>query len=185
MASSEIEKLERLVRENPKGRQFAILADAYRKDGQLQRSLEVLTAGLDHHPDYVSARVVLGRVQMALGDKPKAREAFARVIALDPESVIALKALADLAEEEGESSEALRWSGQLLTVDPGNDEAIKQQERLASVAKAPEEPRLSGIGPMVMEEISEIQAPAAELQPPPAAVEPEKTAAPFEAMKPP
>src|SRR6478609_1987702 len=148
MASSEIEKLERLVRENPKGRQFAILADAYRKDGQLQRSLEVLTAGLDHHPDYVSARVVLGRVQMALGDKPKAREAFARVIALDPESVIALKALADLAEEEGEASEALRWSGQLLAVDPGNEEAIKQTERLASAATP--EPRLSGIVPMDM-----------------------------------
>ena len=152
MASSEIEKLERLVRENPKGRQFAILADAYRKDGQLERALEVLTPGLEHHPEYVSARVVLGRVLMAMGDKPKAREAFARVIALDPESVIALKALADLAEEQGEASEALRWSGQLLAVDPGNEEALKQTERLA--AAAPAEPRLSGIVPLEMEEPS-------------------------------
>jgi tetratricopeptide (TPR) repeat protein len=153
MASSEIDKLERLVRENPKGRQFAILADAYRKDGQLDRALEVLTPGLEHHPDYVSARVVLGRVLMALGDKPKAREAFARVIALDPESVIALKALADLAEEQGEATEALRWSGQLLAVDPGNEEAIKQTERLtaAAPAEAAAEPRLSGIVPMEMD----------------------------------
>lgn len=162
MASSEIEKLERLVRENPKGRQFAILADAYRKDGQLQRALEVLTPGLEVHPDYVSARVVLGRVQMALGDKPKAREAFARVIALDPESVIALKALADLAEEEGQGEEALRWSGQLLAVDPGNEEAQKQTERLTSAAPAPAaaEPRLSGIVPLELEEAP--AAPAAE-----------------------
>jgi hypothetical protein len=169
MASSEIEKLERLVRENPKGRQFAILADAYRKDGQFQRALDVLGPGLEVHPDYVSARVVLGRVHMAMGEKPKAREAFARVIALDPESVIALKALADLAEEEGAGEEALRWSGQLLAVDPGNEEALKQTERLTAAAPPaevlpaevlpagapPAEPRLSGIVPLEMPEVAE------------------------------
>ncbi|MBW8771798.1 MAG: tetratricopeptide repeat protein, partial [Gemmatimonadetes bacterium] len=201
MAASEIEKLERLVKENPKGRLFASLADAYRKDGQYPKALEVLDAGLKNHPDYVSARVVLGRVYMATGDKAKAREAFGRVVELDPESVIALKALADLAEQDGESSEALRWSGQLLTVDPGNDEAIKQQERLNSAAKVHEEVRLSGIVPMVMADIAEIQAPVVEIHPPsaaevgtgavptheepPAAAEPERTVAPFEAVKPP
>ncbi|HWA41324.1 MAG TPA: tetratricopeptide repeat protein, partial [Gemmatimonadales bacterium] len=134
MAASEIEKLERMVRENPKGRLFASLADAYRKDAQYPKALEVLEAGLANHPDYVSARVVLGRVYLATGDRAKAREAFARVVQLDPESVIALKALADLAEADGQGEEALRWSGQLLTVDPGNDEALKQQERLAAAA---------------------------------------------------
>lgn len=136
MAASEIEKLERLVRENPKGRLFASLADAYRKDGQYQRALDVLEAGLQNHPDYVSARVVLGRVHMAMGDNAKAREAFARVVELDPESVIALKALADLAEQDGSAQEAVRWSSQLLTVDPGNDEAQKQMERLQAAAPA-------------------------------------------------
>ena len=163
MAASEIEKLERLVRENPKGRLFASLADAYRKDGQYPKALEVLEAGLKNHPDYVSARVVLGRVQLAVGDRMKAREAFARVVELDPESVIALKALADLAEEGGEASEALRWSGQLLTVDPGNDEALKQNERLA--AAVPPEPRLSGIVPMEMTELADQVAHPVDLAP--------------------
>jgi tetratricopeptide (TPR) repeat protein len=182
MAASEIEKLERLVKENPKGRLFASLADAYRKDGQYPKALEVLDAGLKNHPEYVSARVVLGRVHMATGDRARAREAFGRVVELDPESVIALKALADLAEQDGESNEALRWSGQLLTVDPGNDEAIKQQERLAAAAPpaetAPAEPRLSGIVPIDMAEVLEVPA-VAEV------VAPEPTAAPFEAVKPP
>lgn len=171
MAASEIEKLERLVRENPKGRLFASLADAYRKDGQYPKALEVLDAGLKHHPDYVSARVVLGRVHMGSGDRAKAREAFSRVVELDPESVIALKALADLAEEEGQGDEALRWSGQLLTVDPGNDEAIKQQERLTTQAKVHEDVRLSGIVPVVMEEVAEHVSPVIEVkeeEPPPA-----------------
>jgi hypothetical protein len=180
MAASEIEKLERLVRENPKGRQFAILADAYRKDGQFQRALEVLTPGLEVHPEYVSARVVLGRVLMAMGDSVKAREAFTQVVTLDPESVIALKALADLAEEQGDGTEALQRASQLLTVDPGNEEAQKQVERLSTKVAVPAEVRLSGIVPMEMEEIAEIQAPLVAVDP-----APEPTAAPFEAVKPP
>ena len=192
MAASEIEKLERLVKENPKGRLFASLADAYRKDGQYPKALEVLEAGLKNHPDYVSARVVLGRVQMAIGDKVQAREAFSRVVELDPESVIALKALADLAEEQGQGEEALRWSGQLLTVDPGNEEAQKQVDRLGISTQAHQGVRLSGIVPMQMEDIAEIQAPVVEIHPPseaeigsgavPGATE--DTVAPFEAVKP-
>ena len=185
MAASEIEKLERLVRENPKGRLFASLADAYRKDGQFPKALEVLEAGLKNHPDYVSARVVLGRVHMTTGDRVKAREAFSRVVELDPESVIALKALADLAEEDGESKEALRWSGQLLAVDPGNDDAMKQQERLA--ASAPPEVRLSGVVPMDMAEVADHIAAVVEpkddlVLPGPVAVDREVTVRAFPAI---
>ena len=187
MAASEIEKLERLVRENPKGRQFAILADAYRKDGQFQRALDVLGPGLEVHPDYVSARVVLGRVLVAMGDNAKAKEAFTRVVELDPESVIALKALADLAEQEGEGTEALQRASQLLTVDPGNEEAQKQVERLSTSLKAPEEVRLSGIVPVDMDAVAAAEAPVAEVGggaiPTPS--DEERTAAPFEAVKPP
>lgn len=179
MAASEIEKLERLVRENPKGRQFAILADAYRKDGQFQRALDVLAPGLEVHPDYVSARVVLGRVLMAMGDNEKAKEAFTRVVTLDPESVIALKALADLAEEQGDGPEALQRASQLLTVDPGNEEAQKQVERLSTQVPAQPEVRLSGIVPM-MDDVPPEAPPA-----PPVAAAAERTLAPFEPVKPP
>jgi len=60
-ASSEIEKLERRYAENPDGRYFAPLADAYRKAGQVDRALELVRAGLEKHADYLSAHIVLGR----------------------------------------------------------------------------------------------------------------------------
>src|SRR5688572_29291740 len=183
MAASEIEKLERLVRENPKGRLFASLADAYRKDNQFGKALEVLEAGLQVHPDYVSARVVLGRVHMATGDNAAAKAAFSRVVELDGESVIALKALADISETDGDAPSALKWAQQLLVVDPGNEETQKQVDRLTAAAPAEppaaapaEEARLSGIVMVEMDTPAETAG---------ATAEPEKTAAPFEAVKPP
>ena len=59
--TSEIEKLERRYAENPKGRNFAPLADAYRKAGQVDQAIELCKSGLERHPDYVSAHIVYGR----------------------------------------------------------------------------------------------------------------------------
>ncbi|MGH7657028.1 MAG: tetratricopeptide repeat protein, partial [Gemmatimonadales bacterium] len=59
--TSEIEKLERRHQENPKGRTFAILADHYRKAGEFDRAIALLKEGLEVHPDYPSALIVLGR----------------------------------------------------------------------------------------------------------------------------
>jgi len=59
--TSEIEKLERRWLENPKGRNFAPLADAYRKAGEIDRAIDLCKSGLELHPDYVSAHIVYGR----------------------------------------------------------------------------------------------------------------------------
>ncbi len=92
MALSEIEKLERRYAENPQGLTFAPLAEIHRKNGEVQRALDLLSSGLEHHPDYIPASIVLGRCHMDLGDVQKAESAFLHVLALDGENVIALKA---------------------------------------------------------------------------------------------
>src|SRR5213083_2217828 len=106
---SEIEKLEQRYRENPKGRNFAPLADAYRK------------AGLQRHPDYVSAHIVHGRCLIDQKNDPAASEAFRKVLALDPENVLALRMLAEIAERGGRFDEAVEWLGRLVTVDAMNE----------------------------------------------------------------
>ena len=58
-ALSEIEKLEARYAENPDGRYFAPLADAYRKAGRVDEAITVVTSGLNQHPDYLSAHIVL------------------------------------------------------------------------------------------------------------------------------
>src|SRR5688572_19422739 len=130
MSSSEIAKLESRWRENPQGLTFAPLAEAYRKMRNIPRALEILTEGLGRHPDYIPASIVLGRCQLDLGNDAQAEAAFARVLELDDENVIALKALAEIAERQGRLDEAGTRLMSLLTIDRSNDEARIQLARV-------------------------------------------------------
>ena len=135
MATSEIEKLERRYAENPHGLTFAPLAEVHRKNGDVARALELLTAGLELHPNYIPASIVLGRCHQDLGDLPAAEAAFAHVLRLDDENVIALKSLADINERLERFGEAENWLRRLVSVDRSNDEAREQLQRLEVTAE--------------------------------------------------
>ncbi|HEV8150791.1 MAG TPA: tetratricopeptide repeat protein [Gemmatimonadales bacterium] len=128
--NSEIEKLERRWQENPLGLTFAPLAEAYRKSGDPAKALALVEAGLTQHPTYVPAHIVRGRCHLDTQAWAEAERAFRRVVELDPENAIALKALADLAEQEGKLSEAIDRLEALLEVDRNNEEARAQLDRL-------------------------------------------------------
>jgi tetratricopeptide (TPR) repeat protein len=130
MATSEIEKLERRYTENPHGLTFAPLAEVHRKNGDVARALELLRVGLELHPNYIPASIVLGRCHQDLGDLPAAEEAFAHVLRLDDENVIALKSLADINERQDRLDDAERWLRRLVSVDRSNDEARHQLQRI-------------------------------------------------------
>jgi tetratricopeptide (TPR) repeat protein len=140
-SSSEIEKLERRYNENPEGRFFAPLADAYRKAGQVTRALELVRAGLQKHPDYLSAHIVLGRCLLDAGNDAEAANTFRGVLELDAENIIALKSLAEIAERGGRPAEAREWLRKLLVVDSMNTEAEADLNRLGGVvAEQPTQP---------------------------------------------
>jgi tetratricopeptide (TPR) repeat protein len=130
MALSEIEKLERRYAENPQGLTFAPLAEVHRKNGDVSRALELLRPGLTLHPDYIPASIVLGRCHLDLGELPASEAAFNHVLGLDAENVIALKALADIAERMLRFDDAERLLQSLLAVDRSNDEARDQLARV-------------------------------------------------------
>ena len=134
---SEIEKLEQRYRENP-DQWFAALADSYRKAGSLELALDVVQAGLAKRPNYVSGHIVLGRCLLQKPDDGAAAKAFEKVLSLDAENVIALKALSEVSERAGRMEDAVRWLSRLLEVDPMNDEAEQALARLKqAVAAAP------------------------------------------------
>ncbi|HEX9580544.1 MAG TPA: tetratricopeptide repeat protein [Gemmatimonadales bacterium] len=129
---SEIEKLEQRYRENPQ-QWFAALADSYRKAGSLELAIDVVRAGLDKRPSYVSGHIVHGRCLIDQQKDGEAQAVFERVLELDAENVIAIKALAEIGGRTGQTEVARRWVGRLLEVDPMNEEA---QAMMAGLAEA-------------------------------------------------
>jgi tetratricopeptide (TPR) repeat protein len=136
--TSEIDKLEARFRENPKGRNFAPLADAYRKAGLIDNAIELCQNGLKTHPDYVSAYIVYARCLIDKKDDAGAHDVFRKVLDLDGENIIALRVLAEIAERNKRFEEAVEWLSRLLNADPMNGDAAEALARAkAKVTSAP------------------------------------------------
>lgn len=136
----EIAKLEALYASNPDGRVFTHLAEAYRRAGELDRAREILDRGLQRHPDYPSAHVVLGRVHADLGSDEEAATAFRRVLELDPENLIARRSLAEAARSAGRDEEALQHYRELLAQDPSASEVREIVDELDARLHGPPAP---------------------------------------------
>ena len=139
--TSEIDKLEARFRDNPKGRNFAPLADAYRKAGLIDNAVDLCQNGLKLHPDYVSAHIVYARCLVDKKDDPAALGVFRKVLELDGENIIALRGLAELAERNGKFEDEVEWLTRLLNADPMNGDAAealaRAKRKVGTVATSP------------------------------------------------
>lgn len=106
----ERQRLEERFAEQPDGRVFAPLADCQRKLCNLDEALQICLTGLARHPDYSSAYVILGKIQLERGEPVAAAEAFEKVLELDAHNLLALRQLAEIAERAGDLDRAAaRW----------------------------------------------------------------------------
>ncbi|MEX0692018.1 MAG: tetratricopeptide repeat protein [Gemmatimonadales bacterium] len=166
----ELEKLERRYDEDP-AKWFAQLAEAYRKYQRVEDAIVILNNHLADRPNYVSALIVLGRCHLDLKADPEAQVAFERVLAIDPENIIALKVMGEIAERAGNTDDARTWLTRLLEVDPSNDEARDALEGMGGAAAADAEPETEAAPSVSFGDIAESFEPTAlaeEPAPPPA-----------------
>jgi tetratricopeptide (TPR) repeat protein len=128
----DIAKLEALYAENPEGRVFIHLAEAYRRAGELDRALEVVKDGISRYAEDSSAHVVLGRVLEDRQEDDEATEAFRRVLDLDAHNLVALRGLGDLAFRAGHHQAALEYFERLAELEPPDGELEALIEALRS-----------------------------------------------------
>lgn len=86
---------------------FAQLAEELRRDGANDEAVEVCRAGLAHHPDYLTARITLGRALIELDRLDEAFTELTAILDAAPGNLPAIRALAEIYQRRGLMSEAL------------------------------------------------------------------------------
>jgi hypothetical protein len=122
MASSDrIDELKRKFDENPR-RYFAPLANEFRKGGDLDQAILICQEFLPQQPGHMSGHIVYGQALYESDRLDEARGVFETALSLDPENLIALRHLGDIAGRQGDATSARRWYERVLEADPRNDE---------------------------------------------------------------
>lgn len=130
-----LRELQEKFEENPR-RYFAPLANEYRKGGQPKRAIEICRAQLAQMPGHMSGQIVYGQALYEAGEFDEARQVFERALTLDPENLIALKTLGDMALQRGNTAEARGWYAKLLDADPKDAAVIALVSEIDASAEA-------------------------------------------------
>ena len=130
--SARIDDLRKKFDENPR-RYFAPLANEYRKAGDLAQAITICRQHLADQPGHMSGHIVYGQALFEHKEYDEAQKVFAAALALDPENLIALRLLGDIARDGGDYTAANTWYQRVLDADPRNED-IQAQLKLVKEA---------------------------------------------------
>jgi tetratricopeptide (TPR) repeat protein len=160
----EIEQLSQKLIADPKSRVFAQLADAYRKAGLTDEAIETTKKGLEHHPGYATAHLILGRCYLEKQMYALAREEFEGTVKNDPQNLVGYKLLAGTYEKQNMIAEAVKYYQMVLDLDPSDMDlaekvtALKaKQDDMSTVAQEPEPVSASLLAPVVEKDREEAE----------------------------
>ena len=141
MAREDIERLQQKIAKDPDSKLFVPLAEEYKKAGMVDEAINVLVQGLEKQPNYLSARVSLGKIYMGKGLLNEARDEFQKVIAIIPDNLYAHKKLAEIYQELGERDNALKELHSVLNLNPSDEWAVSNISAIEQeTQQIPEEP---------------------------------------------
>ncbi len=124
MAFEDIERLKEKINKDPNSKLFVPLAEEYKKAGMFDEAIDVLIKGLERQPNYLSARVSLGKIYTERGMLNEAKNEFEKVISSIPENLYAHKKLAEIYKSLGEKDKAIKEFKAVLRLNPMDEWAV-------------------------------------------------------------
>jgi len=119
---SEIVKLTERISKDPKSKLFVPLAEEYKKTGDIEMAVYVLTEGLKNNPGYITARSFLGRLLLEKGDLAGSQQELEEVVKAIPDNLLAQRKLGDLYILQNKPSEALKHYKSALSLNSRDEE---------------------------------------------------------------
>ncbi len=122
--TSEIAKLTERIEKDPKSKLFVPLAEEYKKAGDMEMAIHVLTEGLKNNPGYVTAKAFLGRLLFEKGDLAAAKKEFEEVVKAIPDNLLAQRKLGDIYALQDNNVGAISHYSIALSLNPRDEEVI-------------------------------------------------------------
>lgn len=119
-----VERYQVEYQKNPRSKVFAPLAEAYRKLGLLDEAFTVGQAGVKHHPDFASGRVVFARILLDRKDYDQALEHLIAAAKLSPDNLMAHSLMGETFLNLRRPKDALNAFKMVLFIDPNNERAL-------------------------------------------------------------
>lgn len=145
-----IQALRAKLSADPSSRVFYQLAEELRKLERYEDAEEVLRGGIEHHPEYLSGLLSLGRVLVGQGKFADGIHVFERALTKDPHNVVTARLLADAHLEIGSDLEAIKRYKLVRALHPQDEEVherieilekrLKEDPLRAAEATVPPEP---------------------------------------------
>lgn len=104
------------------GRFFIPIAEEYIKSGMLDEAIAVLKEGLQAYPNYMGARVSLGKAYLEKGMVHEAMEEFEHVVQVSPDNLFAHRKLISIYRDLGRINDAIRACETILVFSPKDRE---------------------------------------------------------------
>ena len=121
-AISEIAKLTDRIAKDPKSKLFVPLAEEYKKAGDIDMAIHVLTEGLKVNSGYVTARSILGKLLFEQGNLEGSRKEFEEVVKAIPDNLMAQRKLGDIYVLQNKPGEALKHYKIVFSLNPRDEE---------------------------------------------------------------
>ncbi len=161
---------------------FAQLAEECRRAGNNDEAVGVCRAGLPFHPDYLSARITLGRALTELGRYDEASTELRIVLTTAPDNLAANRAMAEIHQQRGEMAAALTYYKKALDLARYDPELESAVERIQHAVSPPPPPAPVDAAPTSIEDLFDFDTLLAQLggrtQPKPESAAPSIPAAP-------
>jgi tetratricopeptide (TPR) repeat protein len=125
----------KILRKNTKSFLFLPLADMYRRKGMPELSVQICLRGLKVHPNYISARMLLGLSYYdceRLDDAERELRVVADSIA---DNILARRVLSDIYRKKGKIEDALKEIEAIISIAPDNKNFQQIKEGLQKLLK--------------------------------------------------